>query len=86
MCLRIRHSLHVNFRQTTKQEKHKHDNVLSFFVMFRNNEEEVITISIYGTGICPVCPRELRAVHHCSSSLLTIYKISPFLKGKSSAS
>ena len=49
-------------------------------------DHQFFTLTTYGTGMDPVCPREFRAVHHCSSSLDTIVIISPFRKGKSSGS
>lgn len=45
-----------------------------------------LTFCTYGTGIEPILPYLSLAVHHCSSSLKSIVKISPFLKLKSSFS
>lgn len=50
------------------------------------NLQNILTFWTYGTGIEPVLPFLSLAVHHCSSSLNNIVKISPFLKLRSSFS
>src|SRR5437016_3015154 len=46
----------------------------------------VEALTTYGTGMMPCLPRTSLADHHWSSSLQSMYKMSPLLKGRSSGS